>query len=467
MTIQLHEDSPPAVPGQWVVLSDGRVAGAARRPPTTRRVVSQFVAASLLAALTLLVVSLYLSRQAATSEAIADARHTADILAQAVVQPNLTDALLQEDPAAIQRLDSVVVGPIVGGSIVRVKIWTAQGDIVYSDEHRLIGTHYALKADDLAVLRTGETEAEVSDLSRPENRFERSQGRLLEVYRAVHTPSGTPLLFETYSKYTAVTSRSSDIWHKFAPTTIGVLLLLQLVQLPLAWRMTRQIRYAQRDREELLQRAVDASEQERRRIAGALHDGVVQDVAGASFVLAGAIDQLRPARVDPKTRTAAVDGLRRALAAIRESIGGLRSMLVEIYPPSLHTAGLAAAVGDLISGLPARGIEVDCDIPGDLELPPEAEALIFRVTQETLRNISKHAQASRVRISLDRAAAAVVVSISDDGIGIDPATLPDRARRGHLGLRVMTDLAASAGARLEMSTAPGVGTNVRLTVPVP
>src|SRR4051794_23003019 len=157
-------------PGPWVQLTEEGARTSRRQPPSTRRVVTQFLAASLLAAITLLLVSIYVSRQAAKSEAIADARHTADVLAEAVVQPNVTDALVREDPQAIARLDRVVEGPIVGGSIVRVKIWTAEGTIVYSDEPRLIGTRYQLSPDDAAVLRTGGTEAEISDLTRPENR---------------------------------------------------------------------------------------------------------------------------------------------------------------------------------------------------------------------------------------------------------------------------------------------------------
>jgi two-component system, NarL family, sensor kinase len=468
MTSQTRDPVATTPPAPWVLLTDeGAPRPARRQPPSTRRVVGQFIGASLLAAIVLLIVSVVVSRQAAKDEAISDARRTADVLAEGVIAPNVSDSLLRGDPAAVARLDRVVKGPIDGTSIVRVKIWTGAGKIVYSDEPRLIGSQYNLSEDDAAVLRTGATEAEISDLSRPENRFERSQGRLLEVYRPIHTPSGTPLLFETYSRYTAVTSRSSDIWRKFAPITIGVLLLLQLVQLPLAWRMTRQIRDAQRDREALLQRAVDASDQERRRIAGALHDGVVQDVAGASFVLAGAIDQLQPTRVDTKSRSQAVDGLRRALVAIRESIGGLRSMLVEIYPPSLHSSGLGTAIGDLISGMAARDIAVDCDVPDDIELPADVEGLVFRIVQESLRNISKHAQASAVRITLEQEPRAVTLTIADDGVGLDTAGLQDKARVGHFGLRVMTDLAANAGASLAVSSNAGAGTWLRLTVPLP
>ena len=266
----------------------------------------QFVAASLLAALLLIVAGVLVSRHAAKDESIADARQTTDVIARAVVEPVLRNGIVTSNPAAVDALNRAIKGPVVGSSdTVRVKIWTPAGRIVYSDEPLLIGNHYGLGGDELQVLRDGGTRAELSDLSRPENRYERSQGRLLEVYHTIHTPDGTPLLFETYARYVTVTSRSAAIWLTFAPVMIGVLLVLQLVQLPLARRMLRQLRSGQTEREGLLRKTADASAAERRRIAGTLHDGVVQDLAGASFLVAGAIDHLSstpPRSPDPTRR---------------------------------------------------------------------------------------------------------------------------------------------------------------------
>jgi two-component system, NarL family, sensor kinase len=417
--------------------------------------------------LLLIVASVLISRDAAKDESIADARHTTDVVARAVVEPVLRNGIVDSKPAAVAALNRAIKGPVVGGSsaAVRVKIWSASGWIVYSDEPRLIGHHYTLRPDELETLRDGGTEAELSDLSRPENRFERSDGSLLEVYRAVRTPNGTPLLFETYARYNAVTSRSGAIWLKFAPLTIGVLLLLQLVQLPLARRMIRQLREGQTEREDLRRKTADASADERRRIAGTLHDGVVQDLAGASFLVAGAIDHLSSApQPGETTRTAA--GLRPALSAIRESIGGLRAMLVDIYPPSLRSAGLTVALSDLTAPLSGRGIIVRSDIQPEIDLPAETEQLIFRVAQETLRNVSKHAQARGVHVQLFRSQDHAVLVIADDGIGFDAAARSRPRSDGHFGLQVLSDLACDAGASLQISSTPGTGTWLRLRVPV-
>jgi len=139
------------------------------------------------------------------------------------------------------------------------------------------------------------------------------------------------------------------VWRSFAPITIGALLLLQLCQLPLVWAFVRRLRADQHERERLLRQAIDASTAERRRIAGNVHDSVVQGLAGASFVIAGAVDVVE----DGGLPTVARD-LRDAASGIRESIRGLRSMLVEIHPPSLADAGLAAALQDLVAPLRGR-----------------------------------------------------------------------------------------------------------------
>jgi two-component system NarL family sensor kinase len=454
-------------PAPWVRLADEQTPLRQRHAiPSARRVVVQFFAASLVAALVLLIISLVVSRRAATDEALRDARHTTDVLAEAVVTPNLSNAVVHERPAALASLDHTIHRAIAGSSIVRVKLWNANGTIIYSDEPRLIGSTYGLGEDDLNVLRHGGTEAEISDLTQPENRFERSQGKLLEVYRQVRTPSGQPLLFETYARYQAVSSRTRDLLLSFAPITIGVLLLLQLIQMPLARRMTRQLRQGEVYREALSRRAADASDDERRRIAGSLHDGVVQDLAGASFVLAGAVDTLEKAPSRAKS-TDVVPSLRRALSAVRESIGGLRSTLVEIYPPSLRTAGIESALSDLTAPLSGRGITVSVEFATDLVLPPECEALIFRVTQETLRNVVQHSSADRVELRLDRTPTHAVLTIADNGVGFDASAMAMVAPEGHFGLRVLRDLADDAGTSLEVSSAPGRGTWLRLGIPLP
>ena len=443
----------------WVRLSPAVPEHETGRPVSVGRIVVQFVLASLVAVTALVIGGLVVSHAAARREALADAKASTDLLAVGVIQPYLTPALAAGRPAALARLTDVVSARVLSDAVVRVKIWTSSGQILFSDEPRLIGATYPLDAEELAALTGGTTQAEMSDTSRPENRFETGQGPLLEVYRPVVTSSGTPLLFETYSRFDVVASRGSSLWRTFAPIIVGVMVLVLLIQLPLAWWMVRRLHRSQRERERLLHRALDASDDERRRIAANLHDGVVQDLAGASLALAGAAD------VASKEDRGSGVLLHQAATAVRESIGGLRSVLFEIYPPNLRAAGLSAALGDLVAPMSARGIDVTVAVGPDLELDADTDALVFRVAQEALRNVAKHARAGHAAVDLRRDGRSVVLMVSDDGRGFQPSDVALGAAPGHVGLRLLGDLAASAGATLDVASMPDQGTHVRLTVP--
>jgi two-component system, NarL family, sensor kinase len=453
--------------GSWTHLVDGAAATRPRpQPPSVGRVVGRFVVANLVAVGLLMAGSAWASRTAAQDEAIADARHTTDLLASLLVEPTLDEGLLTGDPDSVESMDRVVRDRLAAAEVLRVKIWTPDGRIVYSDEPRLIGDEYPLSEEDLEALEDGVTRAELSDLRRPENQYERSAGRLLEVYRQIRTPDGSPMLLETYSSYQDATSRQVEIWFEFAPISVGVLLALLGMQLPLAHRMVTQLRAAGRERELLQARALDASTEERRRIAGSLHDGVVQDVSASALLVAGAADQLRDAtgRTDPQ---AVADDLDQAAGVIRDSAGSLRSLLVEIYPPNLARSGLAPALADLATRLRPRGIEVSTDVPDGLRLPLETATLLFRTAQEALLNVAKHARADTAEVRVSEIPGLLVLEVADDGIGFDPASALDRTSSGHLGLSVLTDLAATSGATLDIRTGEGTGTCLRLLVPRP
>src|SRR3954447_20242261 len=266
----VSSDSSP----EWVRLVDGAAAGRSeRRPPSVGQVVGRFVLANLIGGMLLLAGGVGPSQQAARAEPLADARHATDMLAALLVEPNLDSRLADGDREAAAALNVVLQPRLAAAGVLRVKIWTPEGRIVYSDEPRLIERTYPLSDDDLQALRDGITRAELSDLRRPENRFERSAGRLLEVYRQIMTPDGRPMLLETYSSYSDATARQVDIWIKFAPITVSVLLALLAMQLPLAHRMVAQLRASQQERELLQARALDTSTEERRRIAGASTTG--------------------------------------------------------------------------------------------------------------------------------------------------------------------------------------------------
>lgn len=424
------------------------------------RQVGQFTLAGIVAVAIVGLATAIASRRIGEREAIADARSTTLVKAQGLVEPVLTSGLATGDPAAVSAVAVVVERDVLDDSLVRVKIWRRDGQIVYSDEARLIGTSYTLGADERAALDSGLIEAEVSDLSKPENRFERSRGKLLEVYLPIQTPEGDRLLFEAYFRYSAVSASGSRIWRSFAPITLGGLLALELVQIPLAWSLARRLRQRQREREGLLQQALDASDLERRRIASDLHDGVVQDLVGVAFALGGA------ARRDDLSEGSA-ELLEQSAADVRVSIKALRSLLVEIYPPNLFDEGLVPALTDLLARTNGKGIVAHLDVD-DLSgsFPPSVAGLVYRAAQEALRNVLTHARATTVTVRVSDSDRVAMLEVVDDGVGFDGDQHERRTKEGHFGLQTLTDLVKSAGGQFVVRSSPGAGTTVHVEVPL-
>jgi two-component system, NarL family, sensor kinase len=421
---------------------------------TVPRLLLRYGATGLVVLVVVSVATVYASRTIGTQESINTAIRATTLVAEVAVQPTLTDAAVHGDPAALAAVDQAVRTHVVRDSLVRVKLWDDTGRIFYSDEQRLIGQHFDLGDDQRAVFATGEPFAEISDLAEPENRYEERAVELLEVYERVETPTGTPVLVEAYFRYAGVSAAGRDLWLRFAPYILGGLGLLALLQVPIAVALARRLRRTQAQREQLFLRLIEATDTERRRIAGDLHDGVVQDLAGVAFSL-GAV-----------TRAAALDRQEVDAAAgrVRQAVRALRSLLVEIYPPSLYDEGLEAVLSDLLARLAPRGIETALDVDAELSrLGVDETELLYRVAQEGLRNVVEHADAHRVSIVVARADDAVHLSVTDDGRGMEPGPL--RTRPGHLGLRALGGLADNLGAKITVHSEPGKGTVLRVEVP--
>jgi signal transduction histidine kinase len=143
----------------------------------------------------------------------------------------------------------------------------------------------------------------------------------------------------------------------------------------------------------------------------------------------------------------------------------LRSLLVEIYPPNLRNAGLAAALSDLVARAAGRGLDTSLAVDDELGLPEAVEQLLFRAAQEGLRNVVDHAAASSVAVEVHREDGRVELTVSDDGRGFTSEELAGRQRGGHVGLRLIGDRARELGGALEVESEAGRGT--RLTVRAP
>ncbi len=459
------------LPPPWLRVAADPTVRSAEPPLRTRRVFGQMVAGALVVILLVAAVGCVASRRLGETDSVNDAAKTANLLAVAAAQPAVREALLVSDPSAVAAMDKVVRERVLSPSIVRVKIWDAEGRILYSDAAALIGQRFLLGQEERDLLahplvqgpsQAAQTRADVSDLSAPENRLERDHGRLLEVYRPIWTPSGRPLLFEIYAPYGAVGARTGQLWGGLAGVTLISLLLLVMLMLPILWTLLNRLSRSQAQREALLKRATEASAQERSRLAGAIDDGVVQDLAGASYAVAAGAAQ---AQTLGKPELA--DQLSAAAGTVRTSIGALRSLLVDIHPASLATAGLQAALNDLASTLGSRGTAVTLDLDPETVLDAAGERLVFRVARECLANVALHAAAKSVQVSLKSKGRHARLMIIDDGIGFDAAAVLAHPNKGQSGLWVMRDVLADSGGELLLSSRPGAGTRWQLTIPLP
>lgn len=424
---------------------------------------ARFAVTGLVAVVVIGAIGFVLVRRSATTSAINEAKALTELAGRGIAEPLLSRPVLDGAPSALSRLDHAVRDRIMRGTpIVRVKVWDASGRVVYSDASSLIGARFALGDDEMTVLRNGGVKADASDLTRPENRTERSFKRLVEVYVAIRATDGTPLLYEDYERSSTISASSRRRWEALLPAVGGALLVLYLIQLPLAYSLTRRLRRRQREREDLLRSAIDASDLERRRIAADLHDSAVQRLAGVSLSLAAAGSRVPAGTsgVNDQLRVAVTEAAAETRATIRE----LRTLLVDIYPPTLQRSGLAAALADLVAPLQSDGIRVSVDVPEDASLPHELEALFYRVAQEAVRNARVHGKASRVDIALAELSKGIRFSVEDDGRGFSVEAVRAGERDRHFGLRLLSDLVDHAGGELEITSQPEKGTSIVVTM---
>ena len=403
-------------------------------------------------------VGTYMLRRTATDQAIRDARTLTEVVGDGVLKPALNEKVMSGDPAAINEFDAIVRKRALIDPIVRVKVWTETGKVVYSDEKRLIGQTFPLTDDQVDALDQDTVKGELSDLTLPENDFERSQGRLMEVYLPLRLDSGERVLVETYQAASRIDASSNRIWRAFVPVFLVTLAALAIAQLPLGYWLARRIRLEQQRREVLARRADQASADERRRIASELHDGPLQDLAGIAFELGATADRIPE---DTELRRT----LRRGASVSRESMRALRTLLVDLYPQDRRDEGIDAALDALAQPLRSRGVAVQIDTRVEHPLDHDTEEIVYRATQEALRNVVRHAAATAVEISLSANGSGTKLVIADDGRGMSAADLAEQRAAGHMGLALLADRVQALGGQVAIASEPGRGTRVSIDIP--
>jgi PAS domain S-box-containing protein len=207
----------------------------------------------------------------------------------------------------------------------------------------------------------------------------------------------------------------------------------------------------------------EAIAEERRRIAREIHDGLAQDLAGLRFE-AGRWHKL--VDEDPAQMHAELNGLQELLG---KNIREVRRSIFALRPVALDELGFYPALSQFVGEFGEQNqLHIDLRIKGPLErLPAFLEPVLFRITQESLNNAGKHAQAQMLWVELDlESPGAVTLSVRDDGVGFDPAILDHILQRGHLGLKQMRERVENLKGKFELHSQPGGGTEIRIVLPL-
>jgi signal transduction histidine kinase len=200
-----------------------------------------------------------------------------------------------------------------------------------------------------------------------------------------------------------------------------------------------------------------AALEERQKLARELHDSVSQALYG--IVLGARTARTLLDRDPPK----AAEPMDYILSLAEAGLTEMRALIFELRPESLETEGLVAALRKLVNALGARyQLRVQLEAGDEPDVPIEAKESLYRITQEALNNIAKHARAQRVEVKLRTETDALSLDISDDGTGFDTS----QQFPGHLGLHTMRERAEKAGGTFALDSAPNAGTRIQVMIPL-
>ena len=205
-------------------------------------------------------------------------------------------------------------------------------------------------------------------------------------------------------------------------------------------------------------RRIGVREQEKARIARELHDELGQALTGLKMDLEEIVAQLEPRQTDALDRAQAMRSL------LDSTVSSVRRIATELRPLMLDDLGLIATIEWLVGDFAGRtGVEIELELPGsELAVEPDLSTALFRVLQESLTNVARHAGASRAEVRLSRSDSDIRLQVQDNGHGIDP----DRAGKGRtFGLLGMRERATMVGGELVIDSTPGAGTSIVMIVP--
>jgi signal transduction histidine kinase len=350
--------------------------------------------------------------------------------------------------------------------IVKLTIWRSDGMIVFSEDPTLVGTQHTLAETLKQAFRR---RVPVSTIMGPaEEHGPHPTVKHLDTYVPVFFDAnerrGIPVAMVQISQdYAGIQSEVGRLFRTVTMTLIAGLAFLYVSLLPILVRVSRtlsrqnaRLEEQARERRRLLDMVLRTSEEERKLLAADLHDGPIQRLAGLGYRLERARNRLD--RGNAEGAAALMGELQEGLS---EETRRLREMMAELRPPVLDQRGLDSALRDQAAAF-ERSWGVGCSVRASLDhrLDPDVETVLYRVAQEALTNVAKHAHAEQAWVSLRARNGSVVLEVGDDGIGFDPLYASNNNGRDHFGLTAMRERVEMAGGRWEIHSSPGEGTRV-------
>lgn len=430
--------------------------------PTGRfavRVMLRYAAFGLVSLLLAIIVTGRFGPDRGRTLAIEDAGRIAFLLAHSAVEPETVGLreLGSSDPsiraAAASRLDEVAARVRTLGSITSVRVWTDTGILAYSDDPA-IASGSRLSPEDLAAVAVPGGVTLIANQASGS-----TTGAVVRSLQPIRT-NDTTYLVETLSRGDLVEQAASRHWSPFAGLTALALAAFWLIQIPLVWEALRRFRRRQDERESILLGVVDTDTAERRRLAHALRNGVLDDLdtVTSRVDVAG---RLSDQAADPASAS--------RLGEIGHTLGATTAALEviadSIYPVRLQAIGLDTALAEQVDRIRHADMTVRFSGGLDRPVPEQIEVLVYRTAREAIDNIVEHSRAHHVDITLAVRDRTVQLSIADDGVGFNLRDLADLQDQ-RLGLRSLGDHAQLLDARLRVSSARLRGTVIELTAPL-
>lgn len=365
-------------------------------------------------------------------------------LERAVVEIGVSDADFTT-PAGLDDFGHRVGLTLIGGDIVRVKVWDSSGAILWSDEPRLVGAVFD-PGDGLRSALDGYAVVERTRPGEPENRFDADLGRLIEFYVPVVGPDGAvETVFEVYQRSDPLDRTLAEVR---AATWLRIgtgLALLAVFTSALSLITVRGVDRRRRESEMLLDQSLRLREEERTRLVVALHDDIGQPL----YRLLYGIEALGSARLSPEQAAQEAERLAGLVGQVDDT---LRNEMRRLRSESMEQLGL----GDALRHLTSERVSVSLELAVVPE--PDVGEAVYRAVREAIANAERHSGAQRISVTVSSHNGEIVAEVVDDGTW--------RVGPPGLGLATVRRLLESVDGELEVGPAGRRGTRVVARAPL-